>query len=443
MEFFLKKTAVFLISNIAGGLKFCGQVVGGFFSSFLNSIKIIDYFVIKNFGTPIYKAVWRAKRKIREQAAVGETCRGFTLFAYYFIVGMVVFASSFIFWRSVIRAQPAEVVLEKRAPVFLMSGAFSEEDEWILELPEESVFEGPEFGSYLSEAPVLGYGDASLGVPIDCDMCETFQSFFPTMEDSAFLAPSMALVETEEGKKFRRAIDEYTVRAGDTISSIASKFSLNLNTILWANNLYSWSTIRPGQKFVVPPTDGLIHKVKKGDTVEKLAKQYKVDASQILAFNEVGEDSSLTVGVNLMIPGAKRVYVAPAAPKYVTTPTTMGSLGLFWPSISRRITQYFSWRHSGIDIGALYGSPIYSILDGSIEYAGWGRGYGWQIVVKHDNGAQTRYAHCSQMIVQKGDRVVAGQLIGRVGSTGWSTGPHIHLELYVNGRRVNPLQYLK
>ena len=125
---------------------------------------------------------------------------------------------------------------------------------------------------------------------------------------------------------------------------------------------------------------------------------------------------------------------------------------LVWPTTSRYITSYFGYRwhpirgayrfHSGIDIGNYYGEPIYAAADGVVIYAGWLDGYGYTVIIDHGSGVSTLYAHCSRLLVRKGDVVVAGQPIAKIGSTGISTGPHLHFEVRIGGRPVNPLRYL-
>ena len=108
-----------------------------------------------------------------------------------------------------------------------------------------------------------------------------------------------------------------------------------------------------------------------------------------------------------------------------------------------RITQYYSWRHHAIDIANKTGTPIYAADAGVIEVAGWGAGYGNQIVINHGGGVKSRYAHMSKFYVKNGQKVSKGEAIGGIGSTGRSTGPHVHFEYIINGVKYNPLNYLK
>ncbi len=252
----------------------------------------------------------------------------------------------------------------------------------------------------------------------------------------------------------RTQVEEYTVKAGDTISSIASRFGLKVNTILWSNKLSKYSIIRPGDKLTIPPEDGVIHTIKKGDTIKKIADLYQADELSIIEANDINP-LALTVGTTIFIPDG-----VPPAPKIKTKPRTRSALSLkqifkptpanpntgtklLWPAKSHRINQYYTWRHRALDINGRMGDPIYAAESGKVIRAGWNRGYGYNVMINHGNGIITLYAHSSKLLVKKGDTVKRGDVIALIGSTGWSTGPHIHFEVRVNGRKVNPLNYTR
>src|SRR3989338_3545 len=269
------------------------------------------------------------------------------------------------------------------------------------------------------------------------------------LSSGALLRPNP--VETLRGTRPRDGIVTYVVQANDTISGIAYRFTLAVNTILWANNLRATALIRPGDELVIPPMDGVLHTVKKGETLSAIASRYRADRQKILAANNLADAAALTVGRALMIPegrppAAPRPAIAAARPA-----TTIGAQGmriagngLLWPTPGRTITQYFSWRHGGLDIDGTTASPIFAAEDGVVEtaQAGWNGGYGTVIVIDHGRGVKTRYGHLSRLFVKRGDRVERGQTVGMVGSTGRSTGSHVHFEVLINGVRKNPLSYL-
>ena len=260
------------------------------------------------------------------------------------------------------------------------------------------------------------------------------------------------LSPTEENLRRRDEIVYYAVQPGDTISEVAEQFGVSVNTILWENNLSSYQVIRPGDKLAILQTTGIRHKVVRGDTLKSIAKKYSVDEEKIIETNRLASADDLPVRQHLLIPGGAKPYVAPVytAPKSFYQPTTKvagvtGSGTMLWPSTCRRITQYFTWRHSGVDIGCSNGSEIYAADGGTVVkgQGGWNGGYGLMITIDHGNGVQTLYGHLSKIYVRVGETVEKGQTIASEGSTGRSTGPHLHFEVRVGGVRKNSLNYVK
>ncbi len=258
------------------------------------------------------------------------------------------------------------------------------------------------------------------------------------------------------GATIRTEIIYYTVQNGDTISTIARRFGLTVNTILWANNLTAFSLIRPGDRLTILPYSGVLYTVKKGDTLAKIALKYDVKLAKILSCNTLG--NSLSAGQKIVIPGAKKIADVvvtrqPATPSYtgisvikdlIKNPSVKVSGNkMAWPTVGARITQYFSWRHVGVDIANKIGTPIYAADAGVVEFAGWATGYGNSIVINHGGGKKTRYGHASKLFVKVGDEVEKGENIAAMGSTGWSTGPHLHFEVMINGAKYNPLNYIR
>jgi len=248
----------------------------------------------------------------------------------------------------------------------------------------------------------------------------------------------------------RTEIETYTVQPGDTVTSIAKQFGISVNTVLWANNLSAYSIIRPGKTLKILPVSGIIYKIKKGDTLAGIAKKYQSNQEEIIKTNP-GVEEKLTVGAEIIIPGG-----IPPAPKITkpktklttratdNTPAVDTGTKLLWPAKSHRINQYYNWRHRGLDINGRWGDPIYAAESGKVETSGWNtRGYGYYIIINHGNGIRTLYAHNSKNLVKVGDTVTRGQIIGYIGSTGRSTGPHIHFEVRTPNKRVNPLLYTK
>jgi murein DD-endopeptidase MepM/ murein hydrolase activator NlpD len=254
----------------------------------------------------------------------------------------------------------------------------------------------------------------------------------------------------------RTEIALYTVQSGDVIGSIARSYGVSIETILWANSLTARSYIRPGDQLKIPPTSGVLHTVKKGETVAKIAKLYKAKDQEIIAFNKLQSGGSdIVVGEVLMVPGGVKASAAPASviryapvagvaapPSSIEAPA--GS-GYVWPAGVRRITQYFGLRHTGVDIAGPVGTPIYAARSGVVTRSscGWNGGYGCYIVIDHGGGVNTAYGHSSKLFVSVGQYVNQGETISLMGSTGNSTGPHLHFEVRANGRRNNPLKYIR
>lgn len=263
--------------------------------------------------------------------------------------------------------------------------------------------------------------------------------------------------EESETAATRQSIVYYTVQDGDTISTISRRFGITVNTILWANNLTAYSIIRAGDRLTILPYSGVLYTVKKGDTLAKIAQNYDVDLEKILSCNTLG--NSLAIGQKIVIPGAKRIENTVVAKKttsnytgisvikdLIKTPTTkISGNKMAWPTVGHRITQYFSWRHNGVDIANKVGTPIYAADSGTVILAqgGYNGGYGNTIVIDHGGGKKTRYGHASKLFVKVGDEVTKGENIAAMGSTGRSTGSHLHFEVLINGIRYNPLNYIK
>ena len=274
-------------------------------------------------------------------------------------------------------------------------------------------------------------------------------------KEESSIGSSQVAIKTDPAK--RKKIITYVVESGDTISTIARKFSVSVNTILWENNLSSYSVIRPGDKLDILPETGITHTVKSGDTLGAIASSNDVEIEDILKANEMTINSKLKIGQKLLIPGASKIaktkastqqnksYTGIQAIKNFVKPAPQKTVAnkMAWPTVGHIITQYYSWRHKGLDIANRIGTPLFAADAGTVIYASWSNGYGNNVVIDHGGGKKTRYAHMSKFYVSKGDKVTKGESIGEMGSTGWSTGPHIHFEVMINGVKYNPLNYIR
>jgi len=238
------------------------------------------------------------------------------------------------------------------------------------------------------------------------------------------------------------------VQPGDTVLRLAEQFGVTPDTILSANGELAGNPdlLKLGQELVILPESGVLHEVQAGETLSSIAQDHKTDVATIIAYqdNNLVEPYTLEVGQKLFLPGAE--LQGGLAPRYAAAgagSSAYAATGRFmWPTTGY-LTQYpWAW-HVAIDIGTATGTPIYAADSGYVLEAGWSNvGYGLHVVIDHGNGYRTLYGHMSVVIAQAGQSVQKGQLIGRVGSTGNSTGPHLHFEIYLNGALQNPLNYL-
>lgn len=258
-------------------------------------------------------------------------------------------------------------------------------------------------------------------------------------------------IDTLVSEKIRDKIYEYTVAPGDTVASIAEKFGVSVETIRWQNSLVK-DKIKVGQTLQILPVTGVVHKVQKGDTVYSIAKRYDSESQAIIdfPFNTFSNDETfeLAIGQLVIVPdGVMPTEAGPITPRIrQITPdagTVVASGQFVWPT-QGTITQRYSWYHPGIDIANRSLPSVVAADSGSVVYAGWdSAGYGNMVLIDHGNGFRTRYAHLSQIFVISGQSVGRGSTVGKMGSTGRSTGPHTHFEIILNGVHVNPFNYLK
>lgn len=261
---------------------------------------------------------------------------------------------------------------------------------------------------------------------------------------------------TEVSVKPRDSIVNYLVQPGDTLSSIALKFGVSEETIMWQNDLQEKAVLKPDQKLEIPPVTGVVHKVKRGETVNSIAKDYTVDPQQIInwPYNTYTNDETfaLAAGQLLVVPeGIKPKPKATPQPEYYAlryrqTPTAgaVSATGNFaWPT-SGSLTQNFVWYHPGIDIANRAAPDILAADSGTVilvRFDKWS--YGHHVIIDHGNGFTTLYGHMTNIYVSEGQTVARGNAIGQMGSTGRSTGTHLHFEVRLNGIAQPPFAYLK
>lgn len=237
-------------------------------------------------------------------------------------------------------------------------------------------------------------------------------------------------------------ISIYEVKEGDTISQIANMFEVSVNTIKWANGLER--DVQPGDSLVILPISGIKHTVKGGGTIADIAKKYSADVKEIALFNGVSVDTQLAVGQEIIVPNVdlaqsepkkttKTVAKTSSVTKSATSVASSGTSNWMVKPVSGAIRTQGIHGYNAVDLAAPVGTTIYSAAGGTVIIAkadgGWNGGYGNYVVIKHDNGAQTLYAHMNSVSVSAGETVSQGIVIGSVGNTGKSTGAHLHFEV--------------
>jgi len=238
---------------------------------------------------------------------------------------------------------------------------------------------------------------------------------------------------------------KYTVSSGDTLLGITRKFGLtNISTLIAVNDIDNVRQLRKGQRLTVPSVDGILYTINKGDSLGKIASKYQVSVEDLLDVNDLSSHI-LSAGTQLFIPGAK--LGSDAIRK------AMGELFAYPLSVAWRLTSHFGLRpdpftgvashHTGIDMAVPAGTPIKASMSGKVIAVGFTNIYGNYVIINHGNGYQTLYAHMSKVLAHTGQEVSQGTRIGLVGSTGYSTGPHLHFTVYKNGKLIDPLSVLK
>jgi LysM repeat protein len=334
----------------------------------------------------------------------------------------------------------------------------------------EEIAEGPLDPSAYAQANTPGTGGSRIAL-VDASDANfiTFDDpevqFAQTLEGNAIVAPLQPVMEdttdSKDNEKESQTINTkskpfiYTVEEGDTIAGIAAKFGISTNTVLWANGLDGNDVIKVSDHITILPTTGVLHTVVTGDTVLEIANKYNAKPDSIIAYNGLGEDAKLSIGQKVVVPEG---YIAPrTVPKTVSQNTQIArdpgdeptpppsdskevaGTGFTWPTTTKHISQYFKWGHTGIDIDNRSRPSVFAAQNGTIEFTSWLGGYGNLIIVNHGGGLTTYYAHLDKFYVTPGQKVTKGDAIGKMGSTGHSTGPHVHFEVRRYGKPVNPL----
>jgi murein DD-endopeptidase MepM/ murein hydrolase activator NlpD len=262
------------------------------------------------------------------------------------------------------------------------------------------------------------------------------RSWDRSMEFLYPISSRMPLGGNGRAKRGAPTIVRHAVARGECLWNIARKYHVRMETIIGMNDLPSARYLRPGQILEIPDTDGTYSMVKKGDTVSGICKKYEVELAELVNANPGLDVKNLRIGQRIFVPG---------------TGALEQLFRMAWP-VHGRISSRYGYRfhpvhkrrmmHTGLDIAARHGSPIRAALAGRVTFVGWKGGYGNTVVIEHPNGCKTLYGHCSRILVSRGETVKRSQQIAKVGSTGISTGPHVHFEVREHNKRVNPEKLL-
>ncbi len=314
----------------------------------------------------------------------------------------------------------------------------------------QNIFFNNVFKDYIGEEISAYYNPDSQTMVIDVNSLsntnvalggdgEDNQYLLGTIQQNSILSYGSVIESFDDLENQRSEIMVYTVQQGDVLSLIARDFSVSTNSLIWANNLKNADSIKLGQELKIPPVSGIIHTVKSGDTVSSLASNYGADIDEIIEFNALPKNGALKIGVDIIVPGGeiKTIPSGTSGIRYARTVPFINLpklIGYFFHPIggAGRISQWFHGRNA-IDVANSCGSPIYAAAEGRIAAvlaSGWNGGYGRYIKISHPNGTATLYAHLWDVLVSPGQSVSKGQKIATAGTTGRSTGCHLHFETH-------------
>lgn len=237
--------------------------------------------------------------------------------------------------------------------------------------------------------------------------------------------------------------DEYIIEEGDNLTTISRKIGANLDTLVSVNKITNANRLRPGQKIVIPNRNGLLYTIKKDESIEEIAERYDVSLNRVLSFNKISDPNDIEVGDDIFLPGAKYTLdeIIDKFGQMFSIPTTITRISSVFGYRVHPITGVRT-KHMGVDIPGRLNTPVYAARKGKVIFAGYSGGYGNLVIVRHDKGYTTYYGHLNSITTRAGATVGVGVMIGRMGSTGRSTGSHLHFEVRRNGVALNPADFI-
>lgn len=402
------------------------------------------FVVMFRYGlVPIYKGYLKVKSRLGEAWRPAKNRLLFSFSTRYVVHGMLILLTLFVATNSL---KAREVRTEDfNSPPMLLSMLSGDTSSEVVETTDA-----------IAVTPSRHYGGGIGGIsPYDAAAQADFDQIDAATSQDASSLIKPGLTSTDNTPLPRDGAFAYVVEDGDTVGTIALKFHISINTILYENRITANDFIKPGQKLTILPVTGVSHQVQARETLAAIANTFKADQSQILEFNKLANADQISVGDILIVPGGTPPAPTPAPSSNYgrssiadNTPIPQNAPAghsdhMLWPTTYHKINQGYRGRfHTGVDIDADTGNPIYAAESGTVTLAGWYNGYGLHIRISHGGGIQTLYGHASRLLVKEGQYVTKGQVIALAGSTGHSTGPHLHFEVRINGAPVNPFNYL-
>ncbi|HLV10529.1 MAG TPA: M23 family metallopeptidase [Halanaerobiales bacterium] len=246
------------------------------------------------------------------------------------------------------------------------------------------------------------------------------------------------IVEVEAAPSLFEQIKEHRVKRGENLTLIARKYNIDIDTLIGANDISSVNRINEGEILFILPVKGILYKINPGESIWTISRQFEIGMDSIIEANNIKNPELVKPGILLLLPGAKPElgYGDMIADSFIRPVGDQARISSYYGSRWGRM-------HEGIDFAVSTGTLVKASRSGMVIYSGWASGYGNTIVIEHQKGIRTLYAHNSRLVVHGGQQVGKGQLIAYSGNTGNSTGPHLHFEIQINGKPVDPMIYLQ
>ena len=257
------------------------------------------------------------------------------------------------------------------------------------------------------------------------------------LNEGKFVAISRAQANMDDN------LQAYQIRSGDTLWDISNKYNTSVANLMSINRLDKDSVLDIGKTIKVPGQKGAVHVVASGETMWAIASHYKISVDNIVVANRDKDPNSLNIGDRLVIPASDRSWAAKSS---LEPSRNLSISSMIWPVVGT-ITSSFGWRssgfHHGLDIAVKKGTPICAAAAGTVSFVGYNSIYGWMVIINHPDGKKTVYAHTKNIYVSNKQKVYRGEKIATVGTSGNTTGPHLHFEVRYKDKTYNPLRYLR